>query len=541
MNNLLVLACGEGTRNAMFTFDNAMPKCLLSAGDKTILEAILASYKELTDHMYVCCLPKHADQIRSVLDFRKVANVTVVPVEPAANAMQSLIASIKCLKELGVNVEEHCWYVNWSDVHAQLPSRKPGFNTIFIDNDSRHRNLAFCSAERGIVVESTLDSTGNVPGIFYVNGDTLINCVAKNGDDMADFDKFLANEGKVNLQKLNIVYDYGDYDKFTTNLRNFYRGHQSRYFNDISVQPNSILKRPVDQKGLELHQIELAYYKNIAQRVGSFARMLSYDRSTYTMELEKITGGTCQSKLDECTSAQSKLRMAEKLLQKFDDAISEVHALPVVDRVPEDEVNDAIRDEFVHAMSRRVGPVMPLIKDVVSRGIKSIDGMPITESYDKLYNAVMCWCERKIEDHYFNDGITHGDPNTDNCMLDKQGNIKFIDPRGYFGRLKQLGYGIKQYDYAKFIYGMTGYSRFNRAQYIATKLYEGNVETLIGVSETSGIADVDIFQLDVEDDIKILVGIIWVKLSSYIINDPERSVLAYLYGNALLTKLLNIK
>ena len=35
----------------------------------------------------------------------------------------------------------------------------------------------------------------------------------------------------------------------------------------------------------------------------------------------------------------------------------------------------------------------------------------------------------------------------------------FIDPRGYFGRSKILG--IKEYDLAKILYGISGYDTFN--------------------------------------------------------------------------------
>lgn len=540
-SNLLVLACGEGSRNAAFTFNGAIPKCLQTAGDKTILEAILDSYTDIVQHMYIACLHKHEQQIIDILTFKGIKNFTTIAIDPQPTAFASLTTVTRQMQDNNVDVNGANWYINWSDVFATMPTKHLSSPTIFVDNDYRHRNLAFIDTTKHVRVVSTGDLSGNIPGIFFVPGALLANQLTKDTASIADFDKQLMLEPDCKLYKLTDVTDLGDYVKFTKYMQNYVTNHKSRYFNDIKIEPKSIFKRPVDEHGLRLHQIELKYYKNIANNIPAFAQLLSYSRESATMELERIKGSTVQAKLDACTTAAQKQSKACKLLEAFDTAISQVHAYKSAIAPSEQELADAIYNEFLIAMTNRVKPVKSLIDAVVDAGIDSIDNMPITKSYDTLYSAVQQWLNEKVHAGYFKGAITHGDPNTDNCMLQPDGQIRFIDPRGYFGGLSILGYGIKQYDYAKFIYGMTGYSRFNSAPFLACRLENGNVSTFIGTAEHEGIADVDIFKLDVDDDIKILVGIIWVKLSSYIINDPERSVLAYLYGNALLTKLLSIQ
>jgi len=536
--NLLILACGEGTRNKAFTFNGAIPKCLQTAGDKTILESVISSYEDIVNYVWIACLNKHAQQIQDVLSFKGVKNFSIVSIDPQPSAFMSLKTVVGKLTEQLSDFNDIDWYVNWSDVFATMPHKTPKSTTIYVDAKYRHRNLAYLDADKNLNVVSTYDLAGNVPGIFFCNGELLRN-VALTPTSESDFDKCLSVEPGVNLHKLNVVTDLGDYDKFTTHMQEYVSEHQSRYFNEITVETKTIKKRPVDDYGMKLHKIELNYYKNIGYLIPAFAEFIGYDRQSCTMELERIKGTTCQAKIDACTTAQQKQNKADKLLEAFDEAISQVHAIKSATVPTDAELVAAMHQEFVDAMVKRVTPVKSLIDAVVASGVKSIDGMPITKDFDKLLVAV----ERWFKDRYrtFSCGITHGDPNTDNCMVQTDGKIRFIDPRGYFGGLNVLGYGVKQYDYAKFVYGMTGYSRFNRAAFIATDIVDGDVKTYIGLSESEGIQDVDMFELDIEDDIRILVGIIWVKLSSYIINDPERSVLAYLYGNALLTKLLDIK
>ena len=127
-------------------------------------------------------------------------------------------------------------------------------------------------------------------------------------------------------------------------------------------------------------------------------------------------------------------------------------------------------------------------------------------------------------------------------MIDKDGNVIFIDPRGYFGKLKTIGLGMAEYDIAKFCYGLNGYSRFNSAPYVTIEEIDYsdgmNLKLEYPNGDFSSITQIDLDDMPIDTNIKIIVGIIWMKLTSYIINDPMKSVIAYLYGNAICTKYL---
>lgn len=61
-----------------------------------------------------------------------------------------------------------------------------------------------------------------------------------------------------------------------------------------------------------------------------------------------------------------------------------------------------------------------------------------------------------LSNYYF----IHGDLNFSNILInEKETEIKFIDPRAYFGNTKL--FGLAAYDLAKIAYALSGYDKFN--------------------------------------------------------------------------------
>ncbi len=54
--------------------------------------------------------------------------------------------------------------------------------------------------------------------------------------------------------------------------------------------------------------------------------------------------------------------------------------------------------------------------------------------------------------------LIHGDTHLNNILVNEE-KMYFIDPRGIFGQT--LLFGLKEYDYAKFLFGLSGYSIFD--------------------------------------------------------------------------------
>ena len=543
--NLLVLASGAGTRNALFTYNNALPKCLMSIGDKTCIEAIIDAYDGKVDKVYIALQNCHAKPVDAILKFKGYSNYEIVSFEPTTTPMESVQEAFKQI----IGYANDNWFLNWSDVFVNKMTETFEMPTIICDKQYRHRNLAYMHKSNNdsnfseCIVATTSDSKGNVAGIFYVDGKDLQKILATM-DNSVDFDVLLARNCQCNIHYMSNITDIGDYTKYSEYMQSIKKDNVTRYFNELEVCSDCVKKRPKTEQGRKLHKIEWDYYRKFSGKAKALARLLGYDSTTMTMSLEKIKGKTCQALVDSKPTQKTKVSEVNRLISEFNEAIATFHELPLLDVLdtPEEQ-HAAVVNEFRTMIDTRVKPCAELIYAVLTtNAIKTVDGMPIS-SYADMTSAVDKWLEEKFSTDFFDMAITHGDPNTDNTLYCSSGvktGIRFVDPRGYFGKLKTLGLGVKAYDLAKFVYGFSGYGRFNSAEYIAMQIEDNNINFYVGANEATGITDVSLFDMKIDDDIRILVGIIWVKLTSYIINDPMKSVAAYLHGNAILTKLLNI-
>ena len=69
--------------------------------------------------------------------------------------------------------------------------------------------------------------------------------------------------------------------------------------------------------------------------------------------------------------------------------------------------------------------------------------------------------------------LIHGDIHLGNILEDKMGKLYFIDPRGYFGNSKL--FGLEEYDYAKLLFGISGYSVFDNLIVDDLSINNGNL------------------------------------------------------------------
>ena len=70
--------------------------------------------------------------------------------------------------------------------------------------------------------------------------------------------------------------------------------------------------------------------------------------------------------------------------------------------------------------------------------------------------------------------LIHGDINLGNIMTNSDGDIRFIDPRGYFGSMSL--FGIEEYDFAKLLFGLSGYNVFDEMVIDGVDVIDGNIE-----------------------------------------------------------------
>ena len=70
--------------------------------------------------------------------------------------------------------------------------------------------------------------------------------------------------------------------------------------------------------------------------------------------------------------------------------------------------------------------------------------------------------------------LIHGDIHLGNILIDSKDELYFIDPRGYFGETKL--FGIFEYDFAKLMFGLSGYSFFDEMIIDKINVINSNIE-----------------------------------------------------------------
>ena len=113
------------------------------------------------------------------------------------------------------------------------------------------------------------------------------------------------------------------------------------------------------------------------------------------------------------------------------------------------------------------------------------------------------------ERNYYN--LIHGDTHLGNILIDENEKIYFIDPRGYFGETKL--FGLYEYDYAKLLFGLSGYSVFDNINIDDLEITDNNLNI-------NFIRDYEyIFESNLFDNItKLLCLSIWLGNNSCFIN-----------------------
>lgn len=80
------------------------------------------------------------------------------------------------------------------------------------------------------------------------------------------------------------------------------------------------------------------------------------------------------------------------------------------------------------------------------------------------------------------------------------------------------------------MYGLSGYDNFNLDKYFKFEIDGDEI--------TFDIGGLELEDITTDRHIRILVGLIWLKLPFYIKNNPNKVIASYFHGMALLQKYL---
>lgn len=235
------------------------------------------------------------------------------------------------------------------------------------------------------------------------------------------------------------------------------------YFNNIEIIDNYIKKTGKNDYGKQKIQDEINFYKFINENNIQFPVpniiAIDDDNSTFTMEyLQQHTVAT-------------KLTNDNRRIQSILQYLHKLHSYSIVPVSKETYISQLLIETRKKIIDRYNCTNWKDIFEISN--ITHVNGIVIhnIEYYiEKINHKILTIIDSFNE---YNFTIIHGDPHLGNILI-LENDIRFIDPRGYFGNMKL--YGIKEYDSAKLLFGLTGYSKFDEISFENIEINNGNVE-----------------------------------------------------------------
>lgn len=504
MKKAVILGAGLATR--LYPITHHIPKVLVNYKQDTILKNLATIYTDLgADEVIVVVHSKFQEMVEAYAE-QEGLKINVQTVDESYGSAYALAI-------LDPILHGHNVVVNWCDIIPDFGSWSWGENAIYTKGDECRYNFI-----EGCEVRNVGATGGNVVGIYqfadweFFMGDTKeeINEYC-NGQDFVDF---VYGPAFKQSELMNLI-DLGDKPKLA-------KAHEirelNRSFNAVEINTDYVEKFALTEQGKDLQKDELAWYD--AVHSNSVPKIYSRDGTSFTMERIK---GPSMFEYIKTLKSNARISRIDKVLDalRFNDkSFYQIHP----------KMEEDFKKEFHDKVLDRCASIQPVIDSFGK--ITHVNGVKIGRLKPMLKQALNHLINYQYSRPYH---VIHGDPNFSNTMItERDGDIKFIDPRGYFGNTKV--YGPRLYDEAKVLYAVSGYDDFN-----ADSLWGG---LTIDESENSAYINIEplVYKYEKMDLFNehhhLAVAIIWIALGGYFKNNPLKAVSAYYYGMYLLTKQL---
>ena len=492
-----IFASGKGSRLQPIT--NHIPKILVNIKNDNLLIKIINFWKLYTDNFIIIITPKYEKLVSSYLSLININFILIIiDIDNQEN-------SYTIRKSLGNKFYGKKLVFTWCDIYPTENIPKSIFsnnNIIFTcGNQSRYH------AERNKLVKK---EGGNVIGIFYfANYQGIKTCC--NNLDLCDV--YLNNYNTFITYNLKNLCDIGDMTKLTMYLSNNKNIFNTRFFNKIYEKSNYLIKEALCEQGFNIIKKETNWYKFVSKPY--IPKIISFGKNKFTMEklhckpLYKIFW-------------KSSLEKQNEILDKIFLKLYDLHSKKI--SVDNSIIIEDTMIEIRHKIVSRLNKVKDLINAFGS--VEYVNGRKINNDTDFILDNISTQLNKFIlsQNEY---SLIHGDCQFSNTLCDDSSNIYFIDPRGYYGNSSI--YGLKEYDYGKVLYALSGYDEFNNDDlYFITK-YE-NKHLTINIKNNMNKFKPIIEKYTNFEIIKSLVIINWLGLTQYNQNNILKCVSSYYYA-----------
>ena len=521
IKNVLIVAGGKNTR---FKEMSIFPKVLLPMIQwPSILTYDVHKFTEQGTKVHLVINESYYEMVKDYVENNKI-DVEII-LSSNCNGSSNTLKSVKD------KLPKEDTLVIWSDLVLSFD----GIDKIFEDivkttedyivftKDGKYR----CRfTERGLVnVENTND--GNVPGIYYYKSIPPFAYDEENFPNL-DLVEYLDAIPSIYSQTKQVgtipyVGNITEFRDLTTYLKYYYDRPEfdqkkTRFFNSITLNEDmdgykTIIKKCIDPSFNHLIDKEIDWYSKVANlNLTCIPKIRKTSKEEHMIEMEY---------LEDYYPVHIFLREAKKeelkdFFNSYFNAIEELHSIECKD-VPKEDVTQDCEVEFYSKVLIRCNAIKHML---VNYNALDLD-LTLSEATNIIINSGIMDKNYPYGKYWF----THGDLNGSNAMYNPETKeIKFIDPRGYFG--KTIMSGLKEYDYAKVLYCLTGYDDFNLEPYVFTSKEYSEPKMLVNLEDLPEKLNNPI--------LKLMVGIIWVSLAQYIAQDIFKANIAYNHGMKML-------
>ena len=501
IDEIVIVACGKGSRLYPYTIN--IPKYLINLDNDNLLSKQINYWKKYSKSFVIIIEEKYNEITKFYCNLYNI-NYKIINVNINNNEENSYTIQ----QGLGTDYNNKNLIITWCDILLtdELDISKFTTNLIFTyGNECRYK------ANNNEIIK--VNKGGNIIGCYFISNYKQI-IIDNPKQDFCDI--FINNFKGFNIYELTNIIDIGDLEKLDNYKKGSNNIYKTRYFNNITDLNNGYLKKEaLDKKGLLLIKNEKNYYKIISFTSinNLFPKIIEYTPNYFIME--KLIG----IPLYMCDNYDIYLELVFKSLESLHN-----YNYKIID---ENEFDMNLKIEFYEKIIQRLNNIIPIINYL---DISSINGINIKynnsinyyfkEIIKLLFDDIKLFYKNKEKTYY----IIHGDCNFSNIIkLTNDNQIKFIDPRGYFGN--SYIYGIKEYDFSKIMYALSGYDNFNNNE---NYYFDYNTETK-NINLNIPIIDLFKYKKYFENfDISLKMTIIhWFGLAEYNKNNIHKCIASF--------------
>lgn len=559
--DVLILAAGLGSRLVKYTH-NRIPKYLINLDNNTGLYYIINYWIKYSNNIYLVIhsnynlitkfyinniLQKYSDHIH-IINYDSN--------DGTAYTLNYILNNNDLFKK---NIEN--LLITWCDLYPvdpfffkkleklQKSEKSEKKNNIYVFTHGNKCRYLLNNENKIIHVP---ESNGNILGIFYFQNYTPF--FLENSCKDNDIVNYLEIIGNVYNYEIKNIIDYGDEDKLL-NIINLKKDNvlNCRYFNKLTIlENNKLLKTGITEKGKELIQIEKKWYEYLNSTIkislinNIIPKIYNLYENEFIMEYKKnyiplysfFKNYEDSINILNNNELQNEESKNEKYIQKAEYNITKItilkniiHKLTIIHNI---EKKNESKNSFLSNLKKEIYDKIINRKKIIDPLLNYFGNITIVNNIEILsFENILEKCKNILTQYYtaldiFEYSIILGDCQFSNILIDPNNisNICFIDPRGYFGDSKI--FGPIDYDYAKLLYAISGYDKFNAEYFNIINI--NNEKNSIEFKIDPIVYDKIIINNYFTKIHKAYLVLIWLSLAEYTKNNIWKCIGSYYYG-----------